>query len=120
MAEFEAGVRGHDPAVVIDLVGDLDGRADATLAHAYVEAGSGSPTRPVVLNFTGVGYINSTGIALIVGVLAQARSEARPVRAFGLSDHYRQIFEITRLTDFLTFFPDEASAVAGQTTAPTS
>ena len=67
----------------------------------------------VVLNFGGAGYINSTGIALIVGMLAKARTKAIPIRAFGLTDHYREIFEITRLADFLAINPDEDSAVNG-------
>jgi anti-anti-sigma factor len=67
----------------------------------------------VVLNFSGAGYINSTGIALIVGLLAKARAKAIPIRAFGLTSHYREIFEITRLADFVDINPDEDSAVNG-------
>ena len=76
---------------------------------AYEEATSGADT--VLLNFSGVEYINSTGIALIVGVLASARKNGHSVTACGLADHYREIFEITRLSDFMQIFPDEASAV---------
>ena len=47
-------------------------------------------------------YINSTGIALIVRLLAEARRDHREVIADGLSDHYREIFRITRLSDYLT------------------
>ena len=74
-----------------------------------------SPSRAdaVVLNFEGAGYINSTGIALIVGLLARARAAGIEVRAYGLTPHYREIFEITRLADFLAINPDEDSAVRG-------
>ena len=67
----------------------------------------------VVLNFEGAGYINSTGIALIVGLLAKARAHGVPIRAYGLTSHYREIFEITRLADFMAINPDENSAVHG-------
>jgi anti-anti-sigma factor len=56
----------------------------------------------VLLNFSGVEYINSTGIALIVGVLAQVRKAKRHLSTFGLSDHYTEIFQITRLADFMS------------------
>src|SRR4029453_6282677 len=56
----------------------------------------------VVLDFGGVGYINSTGIALIVRLLAEARRDHRDVVAVGLTDHYREIFRITRLSAHLT------------------
>jgi anti-anti-sigma factor len=58
-----------------------------------------------------VDYINSTGIALIVGLLARARKSHRRLLACGLSEHYIEIFQITRLADFMTVFPDEKSAV---------
>ena len=57
-------------------------------------------------------YINSTGIALIVSVLARARAERRKVVASGLSPHYREIFDITRLSDFIELFPDLDRAVS--------
>lgn len=97
---------------VIALHGDIDGGADATLQTAY-DAATRQGAGPVLLNFGGVGYINSTGIALIVGLLARARKEHRQLLACGLSDHYREIFEITRLSDFMTTYADETAAVAG-------
>jgi len=67
----------------------------------------------VILNFESAGYINSTGIAVIVGLLARARAAGIEVRAYGLTPHYREIFEITRLADFMAINPDEDSAVSG-------
>ena len=56
-------------------------------------------------------YINSTGIALIVGLMAQARKSNRRLLTYGLSDHYVEIFRITRLADFIGIFPNEQSAL---------
>jgi anti-anti-sigma factor len=105
-------VRNRGDVAVVDLAGDIDGHAERTLEIAWDEAMANSPS-VVVLNFSGAGYINSTGIALIVGVLAKARARAIPIRAFGLTAHYQEIFEITRLADFLAINPDEDSAVDG-------
>jgi anti-sigma B factor antagonist len=109
-AEFRAEVRAHDGTGVIDLYGEINLGADQALLAAYDTAVRDDP-RTVVLNFAQVDYINSTGIALIVGLLARARKEHRTVRAFGLSEHYRQIFAITRLSDFMGIYADEDSAV---------
>jgi anti-anti-sigma factor len=114
--EFGAEVRSHDSTGVIDLRGEINLGADQDLAAAYEAAVRDDP-RTVVLNFAGVEYINSTGIALIVGLLAKARKEHRTVRAFGLSEHYRQIFAITRLSDFMGIYPDEDSAVSATAAA---
>ena len=69
---------------------------------AQAVAAIGTDGGEIVLDFRGTGYINSTGIALVVRLLAEARRERRGVRAVGLSDHYREIFRITRLSDFMT------------------
>ena len=81
--------------------GDVDIAADVVLATAYADAAAAGATR-VVLDFGHVDYINSTGIALIVRLLAEARRDHREVVALGLTDHYREIFRITRLSDYLT------------------
>lgn len=111
-SELPTTVRQREGAAVIDLVGDVNARAEAALDAAWAEAVADGP-EAVVLNFERAGYINSTGIALIVGLLARARTRAIPIRAFGLTPHYREIFEITRLADFLAINPDEDSAVRG-------
>jgi anti-anti-sigma factor len=105
-------VRQRDGVAVIDLIGDVNARAEDSLETAWAQATAGHPDA-VALNFAGTGYINSTGIALIVGLLAKARARGMPIRAFGLSPHYREIFEITRLADFLAISPDEDTAVHG-------
>jgi anti-sigma B factor antagonist len=81
--------------------GDVDVAADEALASAYAQAAAAGAAR-VVLDFADVDYINSTGIALIVRLLAEARRDHREVIALGLTDHYREIFRITRLSDYLT------------------
>ncbi len=103
-------VRRRDGVAVIDVRGDVDAGSETSLDRAWSEALAQQPSA-VALNFTETGYINSTGIALIVGVLASARAHRIPIRAFGLSAHYREIFEITRLADFLPIAPDEDTAV---------
>jgi anti-anti-sigma factor len=107
----EAKVRRRDGVAVIDMPAQIEIGSEATIDRAYDEAaGSGA----LLLNFAGTEYINSSGIALIVGILARARKEGRPVAAFGLSEHYREIFEVTRLADFMGLFPDEQAAIAGK------
>jgi len=108
--ELQATVRDRDGTAVVDLRGDIDRSADGRLAQAYADAAAGG-ARSVVLNFEHTEYINSTGIALIVGLLAQARAQGVHMSACGLSDHYREIFEITRLSDFMTITDSEDGAV---------
>jgi anti-sigma B factor antagonist len=113
----EADVRMLPGGAVIVLSGEIDGHAAETLTAAYEHAVASGDPAIVVLDFAAVQYINSTGIALIVSVLARARSQRRSVVASGLSDHYREIFDITRLSDFIELFPSLDGAVNRRTQA---
>ena len=64
-----------------------------------------------MLNFSSVEYINSTGIAMIVNLLSKARRDGLAVSAYGLTDHYVEIFEITRLSEFIRIVADEETAL---------
>lgn len=108
----EAVVRTVPGAAVVELSGEVDGGAAAVLTDAYERAVADGDPGSVVLDFASVDYINSTGIALIVSVLARARSQRRKVVASGLSEHYREIFDITRLSDFIELFTDLDGAVS--------
>jgi anti-sigma B factor antagonist len=108
----EATTRTMPGAAVIELSGEVDGSAADVLTKAYQDAVTGTDLGIVVLDFASVVYINSTGIALIVSILARARAERRKVVASGLSAHYREIFDITRLSDFIELFPDLDHAVS--------
>ena len=107
-AELTSAVRRRDDVVVVDLVGDINRGAEAAMTTAWDEAVHMRPAA-VVLNFTEAGYINSTGIAVIVGVLARARTEGIPLRAYGLTQHYQEIFRITRLSDFMEIVEGDAA-----------
>jgi anti-anti-sigma factor len=107
---FEATVTRTDEGSVVVMSGTVNRAAKQGLEAAYEEAAA-IPGR-VLMDFRAVDYINSTGIAVIVGVLAMARAEDREVGAFGLTDHYREVFNITRLSDFMTIYDDETAAAA--------
>ena len=102
--EFGAVVSREANVAVLDLNGDISSAAETGLLAAYAEAGD-APV--VLLDFSDVDYINSTGIALIVGILAEARKSGQQIQARGLAPHYREIFRITRLSDFMTILDDE-------------
>jgi anti-anti-sigma factor len=108
--EPKVAVRRRGDVAVLDIVGDIDRTADTPLQQAYDQAVMDDASA-VLLNFGEVGYINSTGIAVIVSLLARARKERRVISAYGLTEHYRHIFSITRLSDFIGIYQDEDTAM---------
>lgn len=109
--DFTATVRLQERLPIIDLKGEVNSFAEDALGAAFSQACATEPSA-VLLNFQNVTYVNSTGIALIVALLAQARKAHMQLIVAGLSEHYRHVFSITRLADFMTICDDEPSAIA--------
>ncbi len=64
-----------------------------------------------ILNFEGLEYMNSSGIGLLVTLLIRINREKQKLLTYGLSEHYRNIFQITRLDDAIGIYDSEEEAV---------
>lgn len=104
------GVRVIGPGVqAIDIAGDVTAGSENALMDAYTEA-SAAGSRAIVLNFSRLDYMNSSGIGVLVTILIRANRQGRRLGAVGLSEHYRQIFELTRLDEAIPVFATEDEA----------
>jgi anti-sigma B factor antagonist len=97
---------------VVDIKGEVTAACEPVLMSAY-EAAGGSATSKLVLNFAGLEYMNSGGIGMLVTLLVRANRQRQQLAAYGLSDHYREIFELTRLDEAITIYDSEESALDG-------
>lgn len=114
MAQAQVGmnVRHIEGGVsIIDVEGDVTGASEPVLVDAFTKA-SASGAKTVVFNFSDLGYMNSSGIGLLVTTLIRAQRQDQRLMAFGLTEHYRQIFSLTRLDEAITIHDDEAAAVS--------
>lgn len=109
-SNLTAAVRRLNGASIIDLAGEVTGQAEDALMAAYTEA-SQSGVRTIILNFSGLEYMNSSGIGLLVTLLIRVQRQKQQLRAFGLTEHYLQIFQLTRLNEAIGIFESEASAL---------
>lgn len=103
--------RVSDKVSIIDVKGSVTAGSEDVLMDAWNEA-SGSSTRSIILNFEALEYLNSTGIGLLVTLLVRANRQRQRLLAFGLNEHYRHIFELTRLNDAIGIHDDEPAAIA--------
>jgi anti-sigma B factor antagonist len=111
-AQVQMSVRdGGSSVKVIDITGEVTAFAEPVLSEAFGEASSGD-TKVVALNFAGMEYMNSGGIGLLVTTLIRANRNHQQLRAFGLTDHYREILSLTRLDEAIQIFDDEDAAVS--------
>jgi anti-sigma B factor antagonist len=98
-------------ASIIDIQGEISAFAEDQLMEAYAEA-SAPTTRSIILNFERLEYMNSSGIGLLVTLLIRVNRQKQRLLAFGLSDHYKHIFELTRLNEAIGIYDSEADVLA--------
>jgi anti-sigma B factor antagonist len=103
--------KAHDSVSIVDIQGEINAFAENALMDAYTQAGAGG-ARAIILNFSRLEYMNSSGIGLLVTLLIRANRQKQSLLAYGLSEHYRQIFELTRLNEAIRIYPSEAEALA--------
>jgi anti-sigma B factor antagonist len=103
--------KASDTASIVDIQGEITAFAEQALMDAYAQASS-SGARAVILNFGGLEYMSSSGIGLLVTLLIRANRQGQRLLACGLSEHYRHIFELTRLNKAISIYDSEAEALA--------
>lgn len=100
----------NDSTSSIDIDGEINAFAENILMDAYTRATSDG-ARIIILNFSELDYMNSSGIGLLVTLLIRANRQKQRLLATGLNNHYRQIFELTRLSEAISIYPTESDAV---------
>ncbi|MBI3248646.1 MAG: STAS domain-containing protein [Deltaproteobacteria bacterium] len=108
---LEVAVRKKGEVVLIDIKGDVTAVTGEHIEQAYQQACS-EGTSKVLLCFDGGGYINSGGIAIIIGIAADGKETERVIRITGLSPHFQKIFGMVGLTKYAEIFPSEQAALA--------
>jgi anti-sigma B factor antagonist len=111
----KAGVRVRKAGTetcILDVEGELTAFAEDALMAAYNSACEAG-VRDVILNFEGLQYMSSSGIGLLVTLLIRAQRRQQRLLAYGLSEHYRHILELTRLNEAIAIYSTEGEALAG-------
>jgi anti-sigma B factor antagonist len=110
-AQVKMNVRKASEKVsIIDVEGEFNAFAEDVLMDAYNQASDGQ-VRAIILNFEDLEYMNSSGIGLLVTLLIRINREKQSLLTYGLSEHYRSIFQITRLDDAIAIHDSEEEAV---------
>lgn len=103
--------RPNGKSSVIDIQGEINAFAENALMDAYTQA-TARDVRYIILNFSDLEYMNSSGIGLLVTLLIRANRQNQRLLAYGLNEHYRQIFELTRLNEAIMIYENEEQALA--------
>jgi anti-anti-sigma factor len=102
---------GGEGIAIMDISGEMDSFAEDELVVAYEEAVA-MGGRTIILNFEQVSQIKSSGVALLITLVARANRDGYRLLACGLNAYYARVFELTRLGASIVIYADEASALS--------
>jgi anti-sigma B factor antagonist len=101
---------GH-PVAVLRFEGDIASTSKDAVLGRYQGLPKES-SKLILLDFTKVDYINSSGIALVIQLLIEAANSAQKISAFGLSPHFNKVFTMVGITKYAGLFPGQSEALA--------
>src|ERR1700675_1534637 len=68
--------------------------------------------KKIVLNLSGVNYIDSGGLGTLVGVYSSARASGADIKLTGLGQRLRDVLSITKLATVFEVYDTEQEAIA--------
>ncbi len=102
---------------VLGLTGQVDLHSSPEL-RALLQAKIKAQCASLILDFSGLDYIESSGLATLVEYCRDARSFGGKLALAGLSERVRTVFDVVRLNEILPIYPTVAEAVATSSAPP--
>jgi len=95
---------------ILSISGEIDLHESPYLKQAF-EPLIAKKTPCVVVDLTGVSYVDSSGLAVFVETMQRVNAYGGKFAFYGLGDNVRTIFELARLDQIFSIFPDKVSAL---------
>lgn len=95
---------------VLRFAGDITSASKAAVLGTYQGLPAG--TKRILLDFSGVDYLNSSGIALVIQMMIAAGKSGQTIRSFGLKPHFQKVFTMVGITKYTSLHADEQAAKA--------
>jgi anti-sigma B factor antagonist len=108
---FDLSVSERDGCVVLAVTGELDVATAPQLRQEAVRLTTLGHSR-IVIDLSGVDFLDSTGLGVIVGVLKRARTHGGDLAVAGAENHVRKVFDITRISDVVSMYDNAEDACA--------
>lgn len=103
-------IRKRDDAAILDMKGEVTSFADDAL-NSLVKTTVEEGIQRVVFNFSDVTYINSSGIAVLIGIVTGFTNKGVTFNVYGLTSHFKKIFRMIGLTQYVNVLGSEDEAV---------
>ena len=109
---FKAVSREIGGVTVIDLDGRITLGEGSTLLRDLIREKLESGHRKIVMNLSGINYIDSTGLGELVSSYRLVKSEDGELKLLNLNKKVSDLLQITRLYAVFDIHNDEAQAIA--------
>lgn len=110
--DIEVSLAEKGDVSILSIAGDVTPVTGEVIEAAYRKAAAAG-ARKILLLFNGENYINSGGIAILIGITAESRAAGQVIRVAGLSEHFRKIFTMVGLAKYAQIFLSEEDALRG-------
>ena len=109
---MEISTRQHGQAFIVALAGNLDS-ATSPKAQQELDAIVSGGAHRIAVDFSGLDYISSAGLRVLLGVAKTVKAKGGALRTFGLNQTVREVFDISGFSTILPVFPTESDALSG-------
>lgn len=106
--------RQNGTSTVVDVKGDIDLYNSPEVRKVILEELKEKKTPRVIINLSGVRYIDSSGVASLVEGLKVSRTLASRFMLYGLSPAAREVLELSRLIRVFEVYGSEEEALKAQ------
>jgi anti-anti-sigma factor len=104
--------RFADDVAIVSLSGKFLAGSDGPYLRQKVKDFIDAGTRKLIIDFSEVPYIDSTGLGFLAGARVTAQNAAARMVLANLNAHVRKILDDVKLSQFFVIAPDEAAAMA--------
>ena len=104
--------RKDGKVTIVDIEGSINIGESESKFYNVLEKLINEGNKNILLNFTGVNYIDSTGIGEMIGFLTRLNDQDGKLKLLNPSDRILKILEYARLDTVFEIFKDEAAAIA--------
>ena len=109
--DLEISIRSKGDVSIVDIKGDVTAPTGQPIEDAYKQI-TAAGAQKILVTFASDCYINSGGIAILIGILSESRKKGQAIRMTGLSSHFQKIFAMVGLTKHAQIHPSEEAALA--------
>jgi anti-sigma B factor antagonist len=104
--------RSDNDVTIVSLIGKFQAGTDGPLLRGKLKDFIDAGARKLILDFSAVPYIDSTGLGFLAGACVSAQNAGTRMVLSNLNSHVRKILDAARLSQFFVIVPDQAAALA--------